>query len=208
MLALKAALAAFRDPRRQDMIAILGETTGRYALERMRDRMLLDSGGRRVLQTRPLINSTTINLDSKSWPKNSLGYEYTNFLAAHSISPDTRAPVKYINDNELAYVMTRYRQIHDFWHVLLGLPITVQSEIALKWFECFQTGLPMTLISAILGPLKLSKSEREELLDMYLPWMVKCASQAPFLMCVMYEDMLNTDIDSVRSSLFLYKFPC
>jgi ubiquinone biosynthesis protein Coq4 len=31
--------------------------------------------------------------------------------------------VRFVDDEELAYVMTRYRQIHDFVHCLLGLGI-------------------------------------------------------------------------------------
>jgi len=39
--------------------------------------------------------------------------------------------------------MTRYREVHDFWHVLCELPPTVLGEITLKWLEAVQTGLPM-----------------------------------------------------------------
>ena len=51
--------------------------------------------------------------------------------------------MNYIEDEELAYVMSRYREVHDFWHVLSGLPPTELGEITLKWFEAVQTGLPM-----------------------------------------------------------------
>lgn len=48
-------------------------------------------------------------------------------------------------------------QVHDFWHVLSGLPPTVVGEIALKWFEMMQTGLPVTALSAFVGPLRLTR---------------------------------------------------
>jgi len=38
-----------------------------------------------------------------------------------------------VDDERLAYVMRRYREIHDFSHTLLGLNITVEEELALKW---------------------------------------------------------------------------
>lgn len=44
-----------------------------------------------------------------------------------------RPEVKFVDDAELAYVMKRYREVHDFWHVLTGVPTTVLGEIALKW---------------------------------------------------------------------------
>ena len=54
-----------------------------------------------------------------------------------------RAPVKFVEDDELAYVMLRYRQVHDFLHVLTGVNTDVVGEIGLKWFEFFQTGLEL-----------------------------------------------------------------
>ena len=32
----------------------------------------------------------------------------------------------------LAYVMQRYREVHDFWHVICALPTSVAGEVALK----------------------------------------------------------------------------
>jgi hypothetical protein len=60
-----------------------------------------------------------------------------------------------IDQPELAYAMTRYREVHDFLHVLTGLPPTVEGELALKTLEAVQTGLPMAALSAIAGPLAL-----------------------------------------------------
>ena len=56
--------------------------------------------------------------------------------------------------------MTRYREIHDFLHVLTGLPPTVEGELALKTLEAVQTGLPMAALSAIAGPLSLRDPRR------------------------------------------------
>ena len=50
-------------------------------------------------------------------------------------------------DDELAWIMTRYRQVHDMWHVLCGLPPTVLGEVALKWLELVQTRLPVAALS-------------------------------------------------------------
>lgn len=53
----------------------------------------------------------------------------------------------------------RYREVHDLWHVLSGLPPTVEGELALKWFELVQTGLPMCALGAVVGPLALPRRE-------------------------------------------------
>jgi ubiquinone biosynthesis protein COQ4 len=42
--------------------------------------------------------------------------------------------VRFVDDEELAYVAQRYREIHDFIHVVLGMDsISVHDEIAVKW---------------------------------------------------------------------------
>lgn len=43
------------------------------------------------------------------------------FLGQH-VTPDSRADVKFVDDEELAYVMQRYREVHDLLHTLLGMP--------------------------------------------------------------------------------------
>lgn len=56
----------------------------------------------------------------------------------------------------------RYREVHDLWHVLSDLPPTVEGELALKWFELTQTGLPMCALGAVFGPLALPQREPEQ----------------------------------------------
>lgn len=50
-------------------------------------------------------------------------------MKRHGFGVDSRAPVRFIDDPELAYVMLRYRQVHDFWHVLSGLDISVLAGL-------------------------------------------------------------------------------
>jgi len=59
--------------------------------------------------------------------------------------------------------MTRYRETHDFLHVLLGLPTDVLSEVTVKWYEMIQTGLPMCILGALVGPIRLSASEKKKI---------------------------------------------
>jgi ubiquinone biosynthesis protein COQ4 len=53
-------------------------------------------------------------------------------MNGHIYSPNDRTAVRFIDDAELAYVLLRYRQVHDFWHVLLALPTTILGELAQK----------------------------------------------------------------------------
>jgi ubiquinone biosynthesis protein COQ4 len=76
------------------MVAALGETTGQFMLERMRNKMLLHPTGRRILRERPLISSKTLNIDQlRGYPEGTFGREYVSFLDKHDVSPDTRVEV-------------------------------------------------------------------------------------------------------------------
>ncbi|RKO86889.1 coenzyme Q biosynthesis protein Coq4-domain-containing protein [Blyttiomyces helicus] len=207
-IAFSSAFGALRDPMRQDLVAALGETTGPPTLIRMRDRMLEHPTGRRILRERPLINSSTVDLAAlRRLEDGMFGREYVRFLDAEGVSPDTRTEVKYISDPELAYVMQRYRESHDFFHTLTGIPTTVEAELALKWLELVQTGLPMTLLSSLVGPLRLTAVEREALLVHFAPWAVQCGRRAEFVMNIMYEDHFERRLDDVRREFGFFTCP-
>ena len=188
------------------MVAALGESTASVFLTNIRDRMLLNKTGRFILRTQPLINTSILPQSLSVFAPNTFGHEYYTFLKTHNVSPDTRVPVKYITNSELAYVMTRYRQVHDFWHTLLGLGISVEEELALKCFEMVQTGLPVTILSSLVGPLKLRAKERRRFYDHYVPWAIQCGSSSQFLLNVMYEDLFDKDLESVRKALGVWPY--
>ncbi|CAG8560223.1 6875_t:CDS:2 [Diversispora eburnea] len=178
LLAVSSAFGAFLNPGRQDMIATLGETTSSMFLSRLRDNMLKDPVGRCILRERPVINSKTIDIPYlRSLPEGTFGKEYTDFLDMEKVTPDSRVKVQYIYDEELSYVMQRYRESHDFFHTLTKLPANLEGELALKWFELVQTELPMTFLSSIFGPILLSSEERTKLFSKYVPWAIQCGSQ-------------------------------
>jgi ubiquinone biosynthesis protein COQ4 len=164
------------------------------------------------------------------------GQAYATFLNRHGFDPDERDPIHYLlsydddNDStsdaaaEMAYVMLRYRQCHDFWHVLTGLPPTVVGELALKWLELFQTGLPVAAISCLAGPFHFLKPlassssslpNMNNINDLYtlhgtlLPWAVRQGQNMPFgsLMNVYYEREWETPLHELRTRLNLHPAP-
>lgn len=63
--------------------------------------------------------------------------------------------VRFMDDPELAYVMTRYRETHDLAHTVLGMPTNMLGEVAVKWVEAINTELPMCYGGAIFGAIRL-----------------------------------------------------
>ncbi|KAF2440794.1 coenzyme Q biosynthesis protein-like protein Coq4 [Karstenula rhodostoma CBS 690.94] len=207
-LALGSGLMSFLDPRRGDLIAAFGEATAQpYFINRLRDRMLLHPTGRRILRHRPRLTSTSLDIPRlRSLPKNTVGYAYTEWLDREGVSPDTRAHVRYIDDEECAYVMQRYRECHDFYHALVGLPVFREGEVALKAFEFANTGLPMTGL-AVFSALTLKKGEWRRFWDIYGPWAARNGAKSDHVINVYWEEELETDVDELRTRLGIEKPP-
>ncbi|XP_048414767.1 ubiquinone biosynthesis protein COQ4 homolog, mitochondrial [Stegostoma tigrinum] len=202
LLASGSALMALYNPYRHDMVAVLGETTGLLAIQKLRDRMQNHPEGFQILQERPRISTTTLDLVSlRELPEGTFGREYVRFLDVNRVTPDSRMPVKFVDDEELAYVIQRYREVHDFMHTLLGMPTNILGEVAVKWFEAVQTGLPMCILGAVFGPLHLSARNIQVLVTDLIPWAVRCGRTAQCMMNFYYENRLEQSLESLREEI-------
>ena len=201
-------LGALLDPTRGDLVAGLGDVTGERQLARIRGRLRSTAGGRKLLAEKPLISEASLRFDAlRNLPDGTLGREYARYMTDHAFSADDRSPVKFIACPETAYVMARYRQVHDFWHVLCNLPPTVLGEVALKWYEWKLPGLPVAGFSSVLGPLKLSPPEARTLLTVYLPWVRQAQVSCEDLLAFRYEDNLHRTVDDLRVQLGIVQAP-
>lgn len=188
------------------MIAALGEATATpYFIYRLRDSMLASPTGRRILRDRPRISSKTLSVEYlRSLPENTVGRAYVDWLDREGVSPDTRDNVRYIDDEECAYVMQRYRECHDFFHAVTGLPIMVEGEIAVKAFEFANTLLPMTGLS-LFAVTKLKPAERKRFFTIYGPWAIRNGLGSMDLLNVYWEEQLERDADDLRAELGIEK---
>ncbi|KAI4157397.1 MAG: hypothetical protein L6R39_000679 [Caloplaca ligustica] len=208
VLAVGSAITSLLNPRRGDLIATLGETTATpYFIYRLRDAMLSSPAGRRILRDRPRITSQTMSLQHlRTLPENSVGRAYASWLDREGVSPDTRDQVRYIDDEECAYVMQRYRECHDFYHAVTGLPVMVEGEVALKAFEFANTLLPMTGLS-LFAVARLKPAERSRFWRTYLPWALTNGLRSKDIINVYWEEQLERDVDDLRAELGIERPP-
>lgn len=169
--------------------------------------MLSSLTGRRILRDRPRITSQTMSLGQlRTLPPTSVGRAYATWLDREGVSPDTRDKVRYIDDEECAYVMQRYRECHDFYHALTGLPVVVEGEVALKAFEFANTLLPMTGLS-LFAVARLKKQERTRFWSTYLPWALSNGLRSEEIINVYWEEELEADVDELRLRLGIERPP-
>ncbi|XP_073496728.1 ubiquinone biosynthesis protein COQ4 homolog, mitochondrial [Phyllobates terribilis] len=201
LLSAGSAFMSLYDPYRHDMIAVLGETTGTLALQNLYEKMSKDPEGMQVLQERPRIRMSTLDMERfRALPDGTFGREYARFLDVNRVTPDTRMPVKFVDDEELAYVAQRYREVHDLLHTLLGMPTNMLGEVVVKWFEAVQTGLPMCMLGAVFGPLRLSARRKRKLLDL-VPWAVQSGRDARCVLSFYYENRWEQTVASLREEI-------
>ncbi|ALC44974.1 CG32174 [Drosophila busckii] len=202
LLGAGSSVAALLDPRRHDMIACLGETTGEEALLNILDSMQASEEGRRILAEKPRINTTTIDFKRlEALPADSFGATYAKFLKDNQVTPDSRMPVRFLEDPLLAYLMTRYRECHDLLHTVLGMPTNMLSEVAVKWVEALNTGLPMCYGGAIFGAARLRPKHRRAYLKRYLPWAIENGKHVKPLMPVYWEQRWEQNVHDLRAEL-------
>ncbi|KAJ4477497.1 coenzyme Q biosynthesis protein Coq4-domain-containing protein [Lentinula aciculospora] len=207
-LAVGSAVMSLLDPYRADLIAALGETTAGPALPRLRDIMLASPEGRQILKDRPRISTKTVDMNALAQlPESTLGRTYKTWLERTGVTPDSREPVHYVDDPELAYVMQRYRECHDLYHCICNFSVNVESELAIKYFEFVNLGLPLAAISAIGGPLRLNAKKRSVLFSEYVPWALQYGSTSQCLMKVYWEKRWEQDVEELRKELGIRDSP-
>lgn len=204
-----SSLGAYLHPERNEFIVALGESTAiTPVLTKLQTQMLSDPVGRQILRERPRITSSSLDLDKlRELPDNTIGKTYVNWLDREGVSPDTRVPVKYIDDEELAYIYQRYRECHDFYHSITGLPIIIEGEIAVKLLEFMNIGIPMSGLGALFAPLRLKPSQKERLYNIYYPWGFKSGLNSKPLINVYWENILEEDINEFRHKMGIEQPP-
>lgn len=208
LLTIGSGLVSIFDPTRDDMISAFGELTSYNALPKLHQKMLSDPEGSLILREKPVVNSTTVNLTKlAALPENTFGREYFEFLKRNGITPDSRKPVRFVLNQDEAYVMQRYREIHDFTHCILGLKTNMLGEVTVKIFEAIQLDLPMCWLAGMFGMLRLGPKNTETYLNRNLPWIISNAKISKTLINVYFEKNFEKPIDEFRFELNLSVLP-
>lgn len=208
MIAVGSALLSLSDPANGDHIAALGDATSNGFLKSIRQQMLADPTGRRILKERPQVSFTSEQWEElKELPKGSFGRTYYRQMKRNGISWTTRAPVKFVDNEEDAYILERLRQCHDFYHALLDMDISVVEELAIKVVEWRQTGLPVSLLAGMFGPLRLPMEEKTRFFGDYLPWAMQVGGNMKPLVNVYWEEMWETPVEEVRERMGIWLLP-
>lgn len=195
-LIVESAVNAFKDPDNGQHLSHLGDLTSYYSLIRIRDRMLKSPTGRSILKDQPRLTGQ-LDLESLKKKQGTLGAHYAQFMLSNTFRPEDRPLVKYVPDYELAYIMQRYREVHDFVHVIIGCPTpSILHELYVKWFELIQLELPSAGLAVSFGSLLA----REKVFEYWrtVGKVVDIANKAEFFLNIPLEQHLGDDLQEFR----------
>jgi len=198
----QAVVRVLADSTKTHEIHRVEEITGRPRYRALLDAFTRTPDGRRLLAERPELSSDRVDYDYlRSLPATTLGGAYARHLDNNGLSADYQAAAtRHVDDPDMAYLMRRFRQTHDVWHVLLGLGIPGHEEVIIHWFTYGQLRLPVSAMIMALGTMKHIVLERRwgalrhSMLEAY-----RAGRDAEPLLSVFWEDLWAEPLDEIRA---------
>lgn len=105
--------------------------------------------------------------------------------------------------------MQRYRECHDFFHLMCSMPVSHLGETVVKIFEASHMGLPVAFLSSIAGPFRLSNEERAALFGQgqLANWAWRMGKKSKPLIAVRWEDAWERKFEEMRRDLGFDELP-
>jgi ubiquinone biosynthesis protein COQ4 len=202
----RAVVRVLGDSGKTHEIHRVEEITGRPRYRRVLAEMAGSDAYRELMRDRPELSSSQVDYDAlRALPKATLGGAYVRHLDGNGLTADSQAaPTQYVDDPDMAYLMRRFRQTHDVWHVLLGLGVTGHEEVIIHWFSWGQLRLPVSAMIMIFGTMKHLVLERRwgalrnSAIDAY-----RSGRDAKPLLGVYWERMWDQPLDQVQARVGL-----
>src|SRR4029079_9313241 len=127
----RAVVRVLGDSGKTHEIHRVEEITGRPRYRRVLAEMAGSDDYRELLRDHPELSSAQVDYDAlRALPETTLGGAYVRHLDGHGLTAGAQAAAtQYVDDPDMAYLMRRFRQTHDVWHVLLGLGVAGHEEV-------------------------------------------------------------------------------
>jgi ubiquinone biosynthesis protein COQ4 len=198
----RAVVRVLADSTRTAEIHKVEEITGRPSYRKLIRALAQSPEAERLLAARPELRSDQVDYDAlRRLPADTLGGAYVRHLDDNGITADYQAaPTTFVADEDMAYLMRRFRQTHDVWHALLGLGIAGHEEVVIHAFSYGQLRLPVSALVVVFGSLKhLVLERRWGALRHSLREAYELGKAAPPLLGVFWEEQWTDRLDDVRA---------
>ena len=199
---VRALVRLFRDPDDTEQVFVAGVNLGKGSIGRVVERLTAVPSGRRLMTEQLSIDSHSVDLATlAALPAGTLGHEYAHFLESRGLTPDLFRAPENVRHAEARYVAQRIRQTHDLWHVLTGYQTDVPGEVLLQAFAYAQLRVPLPLLVAFFGTLKVMSrrpSFAKETLGAF-----RRGKATSFLLPQVWEESWNVPVATLRERLHI-----
>ncbi len=200
----RAVVRVLRDSSRTGEIHRVEELTGSQRIRAFLDAHQRSPEVQYMARQRLELSSESIDFDAlRRLGPHTLGGAYVRHLEHNGLSADYQAAgTRFIEDEEIAYWMRRFRQTHDVWHALTGLGTAGHEEVLLHAFSWGQLRLPVSAMVVGFGTLKhIVLEHRWKTLYTSLRAAHRSGLEAAPLLPVPWERMWSDSLDEVRGRL-------
>lgn len=208
-LVLGATARVLRDSNRITDIHLVADITSRERFAALLRKQRAGGKEPEILAARPEIDDTTVDFAAlRQLPETTLGGAYVRHLDRNALSIYTGATSrKFVHDADVRYLIHRYRQTHDIWHVLVGVGTKGHEEVLLHAFTLGLMGLPVSAMIVALGTVKHIVLERRwRALRHGLREAFANGRAAAPLVTVRWESLWDRPLESVREQFAIR--PC
>jgi ubiquinone biosynthesis protein COQ4 len=176
---------------------------GFYSFYRLGKRMQSTPEGLAILQKRPRLTLKIVDgYNLYSMPKDSFGYRYISFMEGNGLNKEPASPPPSPLENELtAYAKARWRETHDYRHVLTGFSASLADEAIIAAFQFGNLPNSWSFLVMIVAPIFSWKD-----LNPFKQWFrmieaFKAGRNAVCLGSVDYEAEFETPLTLLRENL-------
>ena len=189
---------------------MLTQVSSGPSLPHLLESMRSTASGRRLLIERPSVNSETVDVEYlASLERGKFGREWIEWLKENGVGPDGRAEADYMTTAEHKYLIQRYRESHDFYHLLLRMPVAgfaaAGGTLRILASNLSSLPKPSQLLSAALNPSatataspRAAPSADLSALQTLIPWAMEVGRTSVPLISVEWERCWERDIDDMR----------
>lgn len=198
---VRAGLATLRTRDFGATLATVQDGVDHGAFEALAAAMRADPDGRWLLAHRPRVCARTLDVDRlRRLPEGTLGQRFLRHLTDHDLLRDVHIPPSpFALSDEAAYAKARWRETHDFRHVLTGLGTSIRDEIVLQAFQLGQYPNRFALVQMTVGPVLAPCDPVRLIRDYRRAW--RAGRRAAPLVNVRWEDLWDRPVDALRRAL-------
>jgi ubiquinone biosynthesis protein COQ4 len=198
---LRSMVRVLQDSSRTPDIHVIEDVCSAGRFRALLDAARASGEGAEVLRARPELDGSTLDVPLlRGLGEDTLGGAYVRHLERNGLGIyEDPLSFEFVQDPDVRYLIHRWRQTHDLWHVLLGLGAQGYEEVLVHTFALGHLRLPISALIVGFGvPKHLVLEGRWGALRHGVSAMYRAGRDARPLLLVPWEQLWDRPLDELR----------